>query len=276
MIHIKNLNFYYKKGNPIFDNISLSLKNGIYGLLGENGVGKSTFLHILCGLQNSIKGDIEILKNDPVKRNPRFLSSIYLVPEEIRESTFTLNKYADLHGVFYANYSKGKLEEYANLFKIPTNKNLKNMSMGERKKALLAFAFSVNTPILLLDEPTNGLDIPSKAQFRKILASINTENRCIIISTHQVRDLENMLDSIIIMDKREILVNNTVDEITDKLYFSYESIIPSESIYSEPILQGHSSIMKNINNLESTLNIEILFNATILNKKLIKETLKTI
>lgn len=146
MININNLNFHYKKGDPIFENISLDLHNGIYGLLGENGVGKSTFLHILCGLLNSIKGEIKILEYNPVQRNPRFISNIYLVPEEIGESAFTLDKYAGLHGKFYPNYSNEKLQEYTTLFKIPTNKNLKNMSMGERKKSWLAFAFSLNTP----------------------------------------------------------------------------------------------------------------------------------
>ena len=271
MINITNLSFNYKSNLPIFNNVSFSLRNGIYGLLGENGVGKTTLLHIISGLRFSKNGNCRVLNYESAYRKPAMLSQLYFLPEEFQTPSMSVETYAKYNAVFYPNFSKEQFSFYLSEFQVDREKNMMEMSFGQRKKAMIAFALALNTPIVLLDEPTNGLDIPSKAQFRRILSSLFTEDKCVIISTHQVRDLENLIDPIIILDQNQVLINNTVEEITEKLYFSYTSSKPHEALYTEQILQGYSSVQINENQKESILNIEALFNAAISNKAKMRE-----
>ncbi len=89
-------------------------------------------------------------------------------------------------------------------------KNLNGLSHGQRKKFLIAFALSTNCSLLILDEPTNGLDIPSKSLFRKILVSSVAEEQLVLISTHQVKDIETIIDTIVVLDEGKIMYNETV------------------------------------------------------------------
>jgi len=274
MIEITNLDFYYKKKRPIFHNITLTLKSGIYGLLGENGVGKTTLLHIISGLRFLKSGDCNVLGQNPAARHPDLLSRLFFVPEEFETPDVSIGDYAAINSPFYPNFNEEEFDRYLFDFQVDKHEKMSAQSFGQKKKAMLAFALALNTPILLLDEPTNGLDIPSKAQFRKVVASVYTQQRCIVISSHQVRDLENLIDPIIILDKDEILINHTIQEISEKLFFSYTLEKPLDSIYCEQVLQGYSAVSINKNNLESVVNLEDLFSSVINNKQIIKEIFK--
>lgn len=270
MIQISNLSFYYKKSAPIFEGVTLQIKSGIYGLLGENGVGKTTLLHIISGLRFPKSGSCNVCGYESYKRKPGMLSQLFFLPEEFNTPSESISTYAKLNGVFYPNFKQSELDEYLDIFQVDRQKKMTQMSFGQKKKAMIAFAIAANTPVLLLDEPTNGLDIPSKSQFRKIISSVSTSDKSIVISTHQVRDLENLIDPIIILDRNRVLLNNTVEEITQKLHFTYSATKPQDSLYCEQILQGYSAVSENVDNEESILNIEALFSAVVLNKEKIK------
>lgn len=274
MIKIENLSFHFKKKKPIFENVSFEMNAGIYGLLGENGVGKTTLLHIISGLLFPKTGSCKIFGEDSMYRRPETLSKIFYLPEEFRVPDTSIVAYAEMNGVFYPNFNKNQLLEYLSVFQVEEHKKMSEMSLGQKKKAFLSYAFALNTPILLLDEPTNGLDIPSKVQFRKIISQIGTDDKCILISTHQVRDLEHIIDPIIILDRNQVLINNTVAEITNKLYFSYTQQKPEAFLYCEQILQGYTSVQQNKDRAESILDMESLFNAVVLNKDKVKEIFK--
>lgn len=271
MIKINNLTFYYKKNRPVFDKVSFEMKNGIYGLLGENGVGKTTLLHIICGLRFPKEGTCSVLGMKSPLRNPDMLKQIYYLPEEFSAPSQTIKNYVKCNSPFYPNFSMEQFQNYLDDFHLDINSNMKELSYGQKKKTLIAFAIAVNTPVTLLDEPTNGLDIPSKAQFRKVMASAFDENKCILISTHQVRDLESLIDPIIILDQNQVLLNNTVEEISQKLLFTYSTTKPEGALYSEQTVLGYTSVLENKYNEDSTLNIEALFNAVVTNKGRIKE-----
>lgn len=271
MIKIDHLSFYYSKRKPVFENVSFDIKNGIYGLLGENGVGKTTLLHIISGLCFPKDGTCEVLDFESAYRNPEMLKQLFFLPEEFQAPNISIADFVKSSADFYPNYSQTQFDEYLNVFQVEKDRKLSELSFGQRKKVFISFSLALNTPITLLDEPTNGLDIPSKAQFRKIIASVFDEERCIIISTHQVRDLESLIDPIIILDRNQVLLNNSVEEITQKLLFSYTSYKPEDALYCEQTLQGYTSVMANVYNEESTLNIEALFNTVVNNKARIKE-----
>ena len=271
MITIKNLDFSYKNA-AVFKNISLNFKRGnVYGLLGENGVGKTTLLKLICGLQHPTAGTCTIDEFVPSERNPYFLQNIFFLPEEVITDDTTPEKFVKKLGVFYPRYDHEYFLNLMDELEVDATKKFDTLSYGQKKKALLACALSLRTDYLLLDEPTNGLDIPSKALFRKVILQHCTDETTVIISTHQVKDVENLIDPIVILDHDEVLLNATFEEISSKLYFEYGAEKSDDALYSEMMPGGYINVLPNNFEMESKVNVEALFNAVRNNKKKIRE-----
>ena len=154
---------------------------------------------------------------------------------------------------------------------VEPNRKFKEMSFGQQKKSLIAASLALGTDYILLDEPTNGLDIPSKAQFRSILSKMADEGKTIIISTHQVKDVENLIDPIVILSHNAVLLDASVQKITEKLFFEYGGEAREEALYSELMPGGYMNVVPNTTGEESQINIEALFNAVLRNKNRINE-----
>lgn len=274
MIEIKDLAFSYGQFQ-VLTQINLDLKEGcIYGLLGENGVGKTTLLTLLAGLKKPTNGSINVDGMDPFDRKPSFLSNIYYLSDEVPAMRMTATVYAQNYGQFWEKFSMDKFNEIMKIFDTNPDMRMDQMSYGQLKKAFISFALATSTRYLFMDEPTNGLDIPSKAQFRKAITKYTSDDSTLLISTHQARDLETIIDPIIILDRRDVLLNATVEEISQKLYFDYSSDVQSDALYSEMIPGGCIQVVENKDGLESKVNIEALFNTTLNNKERIKNMFK--
>ena len=274
MIKAEHLTFGYGKNKQVFNDFNLEIKKGeIVGLLGKNGTGKSTLLYIICGLLKPSHGNVTIKGIDIRRRLPQTLSDIYLVPEEFDLPKLSMKQFVKLNSSFYPNFSNETLRTCLNDFDLGMDINLGELSMGQKKKAYMCFALATNTSLLLMDEPTNGLDIPSKSQFRKVIASGMTDEKTIIISTHQVRDIDRLLDHITIIDGTEVLLDKSVKEITDRLYFCEQSMNePTDrALFIQPSVQGNSIIMENRFDEESPINLEVLFNAMLSERSKIQE-----
>ena len=270
MITINDLSFSYGE-NVVLRNITMNLKEGrIYGLLGENGVGKTTLLTLLCGLKKVKAGSIDIDGQDPYDRHPSFLSELYYLSDEVAALNMTAAEYAKTYGKFWEKFDYDKFVEVMKIFENDLNQKMTKMSFGQLKKTYISFALACNTKYLFMDEPTNGLDIPSKAQFRKALMKYTSEDAIILISTHQVRDLENIIDPIIILDRQDVLLNASIEEISDKLYFDYSGEKTPEALYSELIPGSSVSVRINTTGEDSKVNIEALFNTVHMHKQFIK------
>ena len=271
MIDIKNFSFSYTK-TQVFDNINLQFQKGaIYGLLGENGVGKTTLLKVISGLLRPTEGSCTVDEYVSFERLPEFLQNIFLLPDEVPlpDSTTPEKFFNDL-APFYPRQSVEMLHHLAKELKVDPTRKFKEMSFGQQKKSLLACAMALNTDYLLLDDPTNGLDIPSKADFRRILSERVGEEQTIIISTHQVKDVENLIDPIIIISNNSVLLDASVEKITDKLYFEYGGQQRPDALYSEMMPGGFLNVLVNNGMGESQLNIEGLFNAVLRNQSTIR------
>ena len=265
MIEVKNLSFSYgKKKQSVFNDFSLTLNKGsVYGLLGKNGTGKSTLLYLMTGLLRPQAGQVLYKGVDVSMRYPLTLQDMFLVPEEFALPSVSLKRYLKLNTPFYPNFSNELLNACLHDFDMNEDIHLGELSMGQKKKAFMCFALATNTSLLVMDEPSNGLDIPSKSQFRKVIASGMTDEKAVIISTHQVRDIDSLLDHVVIIDGTRVLLNEPVKTICEKLYFAEQGMNePTDTaLYVQPSVQGNSVIFPNAHNEETNLNLEVLFNA---------------
>lgn len=270
MIKVNNLAFSYDK-DQVLKNINLTLEDGkIYGLLGENGVGKTTLLTLFCGLKKTQVGSIDTDGANPYDREPSLLEQMFYLPDDVAPIYDKAYSWAKSRGKFWSNFSLDKFVEIMDGFENDVNQKLSAMSTGQLKKTHISFALACSTKYLFLDEPTNGLDIPSKSQFRSSILKYTSEDSTIVISTHQVRDLENVIDPIIILDRQDVLLNASLEEISRKLFFDYGTELHPESLYSEQLPGGFIQVYPNVRNQDSKVNIEALFNAVHKNKELIK------
>jgi ABC-2 type transport system ATP-binding protein len=277
MIQIKDLEFGYSKKALLFKNLNLSLSKGhIYGLLGKNGAGKSTLLHNITGLAYPQGGSCTINGFNSADRPVGLLEDLYFISEEIYVPPVTAARFVKDTACFYPQFNEAQFYDYLSEFDVPRESVLDKLSFGQQKKVMIAFGLATNTSLLIMDEPTNGLDIPSKVQFRKIIASVLTEDRCIIISTHQVRDLDSLIDTLVVLHDREIVVNQELDAISEKLYFTTLNIGDDRPVlYQEETMRGKNAIMANTDNLYSKVDMELLFNAIISESQLLIKILNT-
>ena len=268
MIEVKEITFRYKR-KTVFQDFSCAFGNGkVYGLLGKNGAGKSTLLYLMTGLLQPYQGKIVYDGENVSKRLPSVLNDLFIVPEEFMLPGIPLKRYMSINKPFYPKFSEEQLRKNLSFFELDDNLNvnLAALSLGQKKKVFMSFALATNTSLLLLDEPTNGLDIPGKSRFKKFIASNMTDERTIIISTHQVQDIEKLIEHVVIIEKSAILLDASAEDICRNLYFvNGASEVDSEkSLYVTTSFQGYNVLLPN-NGEESNLNLETLFNAVLEN-----------
>ncbi len=275
MLQVENISFSYGRRKPeVLSDFSFSLEKGrVYGLLGKNGVGKSTLLYLMCGLLTPKHGRVMYHGLDVRRRLPETLRDMFLVPEEFDLPAVSLVQFVELNSPFYPNFSKEDMMTYLHLFEMDWNIHLGGLSMGQKKKVFMSFALATHTSLLLMDEPTNGLDIMAKSQFRKFIASGMSDERTIVISTHQVRDIDNVLDHVVIMNNSCVLLDESIARVTERLAFveSDSPALAEEALYKLPSVQGNSLLLPNCEGVETKLNLELLFGAVLANPEKIKE-----
>ncbi len=264
---LNHLSFRYSRRKPpvLHDVNAVFEQGGVCGLLGPNGAGKSTLLYLMSGLLMPTSGNVTFDGTSTARRKPQILASIYLVPEEPSLPRMSLDQFIRLYAGFYPDFSMEIMKDALKEFEMPEVNRLDALSMGQRKKVILSFALACRTPVLLMDEPTNGLDIPGKAAFRRLIARYATDDRLILISTHQVRDLDRILDHIIIMNYNQFVINASVADIQRALHFSYGlRELPEDAIASIPSLYGFDTISPAKDDMDETeINLEVLFDAAL-------------
>ena len=277
MIQLSDVSFSYGKKN-VFDTFNLQLQKGaIYGLLGKNGTGKSTLLKLISGLIFPDSGIINVLSFVPKKRHPDFLKGIYLIPEEFNLPDIKIAALLKYYAPFYPNFSKDKFDKYIQEFEVPVNNTFSQMSLGQKKKAIISFGLACNTPILLMDEPTNGLDIISKSQFKNVMKHTHNPEQCIIVSTHQAKDLESLITRVAIIDEQGVILDKAISEILSKLYFKITNDKDelAQAIFTEEYMNDAKSVILPIHEemKDNKFELEILFKAVVTNKTFIQNYL---
>lgn len=275
MIAFKDVCFSYRRNIPVLSNLSLQIEPGtVCGLLGRNGVGKSTMLYLTAGLLRPRSGQVLCNGYIPSDRQVNFLNDIFIVPEEFDLPPITLDEYVRINSVFYPKFNLDLMHSILEIFALPGNINLGALSLGQKKKAFLSFALACNTSVLLLDEPTNGLDITAKRMFRAAITAAMTDDKTIIISTHQVYDVENILDHVVIADNNRILLNRPMIDIQTKLRFGYtqDPEQAKRALFSIPMPGGFNVVeFLDDTDRETEVNLETLFELTNSNPDLINQ-----
>ena len=267
MVHVEGLGFGYGR-DELFRDVDLELAAGnIHGLLGLNGAGKSTLLRLVAGLLFPRSGRIRMLEHEPRRRTPEFLSRLFVLPEDLFVPRLTDKEFVALRAPFYPGFDHERMDRYVDAFEIPSGRKLATLSLGQRKKFLLSFGLASGASLLLLDEPTNGLDIPSKGLFRRLVAEALTDDRVFVISTHQVRDVEALIDRLVVLHEGQILFNRSMSAVSGCLRTSLETSRPEPGrdglLYFEPAVGGYAAVRKDTEAAERRLDLELLFKAVI-------------
>ncbi len=260
MISIDNLSFYYKKEKPILTEINASLKAGhVYGLFGLNGCGKTTLLKLICASLYPKTGSIQAGEHRVADRKLDFLADLYLVTDEVDLPNW---KIADILSVYSPLYPKFDQQYFAAIldkFQVDIKEHIKSLSYGQRKKVNIAFALASNVSLLLMDEPTNGLDIPAKTQFRKLLVSHIAADRTIIISTHQTRDVQQLIDHLLILKENRLVLDASLQSLSQQFEFKNGKL--EAPLYAEHAYNGTQNIVLNKTGEDTAFDLELFFNA---------------
>ena len=262
MIQINDVTFGYSVEKNVFDRLNLSLSTpGIYGLLGLNGSGKTTLLNLLSSLIFADQGSILIDGQDVTKRETSTLEKVYYMAAEIPETTMKFKDFIKYYSPLYPHFNQEVLHDCLKQFQVNTDERISNLSLGGKKKAFISFALAVGAEVMLMDEPTNGLDIPSKKIFRQLLMRYVSESQQVIISTHLVGDVANLLDHFLVLKENGKVFSASAAEIT-KQYAFVRQLTNENVLYAEPCAEGYKVIKSNEGE-DTDIDIELLFNAII-------------
>lgn len=274
MLKIDNISFGYRRNKSIIRNFNMTLQPGtVCGLLGKNGAGKSTLLYLICGLLKPDSGSIDFKGHNPIKHEVASLEDVMIVPEEFSLPNMKLADYVRVNAPFYPNFNQSDMNDYLYMFDLDPEAHLGKCSMGQKKKAIISFALACNTSLLILDEPTNGLDISAKRAFRKAMAKNMTDEKCIIISTHQVLDVEKILDHVCIIDNNGVLLNTSMFEVSKHLSFrvTNDRELIENALMSFDAPGGASIVERATPDNETDVNLEMLFEFVESNRDLVKQ-----
>ena len=276
MVNISNLRFNYgKKQEPLFVNLDCELQAGsIVGLLGKNGAGKTTLLKLMIGLLRPTDGKVRMMGCQPSERQPSMLQDIYFLPEEFHHPGISIKRYVKANSGFYPRFDEEMLRRLISDFELPEGKSLHQLSYGQKKKFLISFGLSTKCRLLVLDEPTNGLDIPSKSIFRKVMAGSLDEDQLVIISTHQVRDVENLIERVLMLEKGKFIMQKNIYDISSTLHFATTTSADGDNVLYREIVPGGYKVITPQTGGHSSVDIELLFNAISNGAEKMKEYVK--
>lgn len=233
MIELNNISFTYPNGRKALSGINGRLESGMYLLAGENGAGKTTLLHAIAGLARPQEGSCVVNGVKSTTDNPDEMGHIFLLEENMYLPGKSIRDFAAIHTPFYPEFSEELFTKNLQAFGQSGLEPLRSLSLGNLKKAHLAYVLALGVDLLLLDEPTNALDIEGREIFRKILSRSMRPDSTVIISTHNVSDLEKLFDGALMMKGSRLLFAGTDEDVTSRLAFEYASDRDDEALYSD-------------------------------------------
>lgn len=266
MIVFERVNFGYSKGPLLFEGLDLKLNSGkVVGLLGKNGAGKSTLMRLMAGLLRPTDGRVLCEGEMTFDRQLRFLDQLLFIPEKVAiPEHLKVSEYVGIYREFYSGFDSEKLNQLLQDFQIELSLRVSGLSYGQQKKLQIAIGLSSGARLLLFDEPTNGLDIPSKSAFRKVVSAHLREDQLLVISTHQVKDIERLIDQVVILDEGKIKFQADMEALEEAFVFGQGTSAPANALYTESHLMGARFIVPAEEVVSGgSPDLELLFQAVI-------------
>lgn len=262
MIELNKVTFTYKGSKtPALSDVSAKVGTGLFLLAGENGAGKTTLLHVIAGLIHPQSGTSKIASYPSASNNPAEMGNVFLLEDHMNFPGKTIREFKKLHTRFYPNFSEEKFEENLKAFDQTGNEPMRSHSLGNLKKAQLSYVLALGVKVLLLDEPTNALDIEGRETLRKLIAANICEDQTIIVSTHNVSDLDKLFDGALIMHQSRLLFAGTEDDVAEKMAFEYSKEYDPDSLYSENIAGRYLNIYPSDGHDETRVDWKALYMA---------------
>ncbi|EMJ4520158.1 ABC transporter ATP-binding protein [Clostridioides difficile] len=222
MIEIKNVSKTYKRMQGLkirkieaLKNVSFNIEKGkITALLGINGVGKSTMLKAIAGLINIDSGEIRI---DGEKINEKVYNKLAFVPDvQSHFSNTTIKETFEFMEIFYSKWNKEKSKEMMDIFKLDEDEIIDKLSKGNIARVKLILGFCQDPEYILLDEPFTGIDLFKREEFIGVIAQYMEENQAIIITTHEIVEIESLVDEVVILDEGQIITSFNAEELRER------------------------------------------------------------
>lgn len=244
MIEINNLSFQIDD-KKILNEVNLKINKGkIFGIIGPNGVGKTTLLRCLTGIYKPSFGNV-IYDGEDVYDNPKVKGEIgYVADENIISTNFRVNEILKFYEYSYEKFDRKRFDELNEIFKIPLKRFVFQLSKGMKMRLSIMLAFSIHAKYLILDEPTSGLDAILKNKLLKIFVDEVFENdTTIIISSHHLGELERICDDVAILDNGVVSYENSVENMKNKI--KKIQVAFDEPVYEEDLnMKGIFKISK--------------------------------
>lgn len=222
LVEVKNLTMTYDKKNTALNQLSLTIPRGkIIGLLGPNGSGKTTLIKILNGLLTPTAGEVLVNGEKPGAKTKARVS--YLPERTYFQSSMRVRELIALFTDFYEDFKPERAREMLHSLDINENARLKTLSKGTKEKVQLILVMSRDADLFVLDEPIAGVDPAARDYILKTIISNYNENATVLLSTHLISDIENILDEVIFIKNGTLVLQSTVEEIRENKGKSVDS-----------------------------------------------------
>lgn len=262
MIEFHNLTYRYPKSTfCALSDVDASIGAGIHLLLGENGAGKTTLLHIIAGLLIPESGSLSLDGEAPCLRQPSLLQRIFFMPDTMVLPCKSVVGLEKIHAPLFPKFDGGLFRSNLQAFGLTGNETFADLSLGNRRKSVIAYALALNVDVLLLDEPANGLDITAKQVLQQMLASQISESQTLILSTHTVGDFEFLYDGLIMLSKGKLLLASSTWNISSSLQFTSSVVPPVEPLFMEQRLGLFRAISPANHAADGHVDFTLLYNA---------------
>lgn len=215
LVEVRGLTKNYHKGVPALDNLALTIPRGkIIGLLGPNGSGKTTLIKLINGLLTPTTGEVLINGLKPGVESKAVIS--YLPERTYFEKKMKVSELLDFFQDFYVDFSKERAEEMLQNLQIDSNASLKTLSKGTKEKVQLILVMSRNAQLYILDEPIAGVDPAARDYILRTILTNYNQDSTILLSTHLISDIENILDEVLFIRNGKLLLQSSVEELREQ------------------------------------------------------------
>lgn len=263
IIELNELSYRYPRTRTdALSGVSATVTPGIYLLLGENGAGKTTLLHLIDGLLFPSSGKCMIDSTPTRLRLPSITSHVFFLGDDTEFPYNTLRDMVRVHACFYPRFSAEMLEENLKAFGLKDTDNLSGMSLGMRRKAMVAYALALRAEVTLLDEPANGLDIESKLALQQIIARNVEPEQTVIVSTHNIADLRALFDGVMVLNHGQLQLSASTDAILNRVAFLSLREPHPQALHSELRMGTWHCIVPNADGeLDTDIDYQLLYTA---------------